>query len=225
MCYLVRIYLVVICVSIQITSFGQIPTNLLDNTSEYMLELINEIRVQHGLDTLITDTGLVKASEHHVKYMAVYYPTFKNAYSHSEVERDSSHLIKSIPDFMDRAWDYGTNLVHKGLSENAVVRDISPISWENEQKTTCTGAKPSNHDIKIAWEARNELYNSLEKESIDYKAAATYAVYEWMKSEGHRRALLRPYGVDFGGYQSVHIGSDEKYYLMAVFMVTEQIRD
>jgi uncharacterized protein YkwD len=215
-----------IITSILISTLGlsQIPENKLDNTSEYILKLINEIRIEHGLDTLITDTALIKASEHHVKYMAVYYPTFKNAYSHSEVKRDSSHLIKTIPDFVDRAWDYGANLVSKGISENAVVRNIKPITWEREQLTTCTGAKPKPEDIKKAWEARNKLYSSLTSDTIDYKAAAKYIVYEWMKSEGHRRALLRSNGVEFGAYQSVHIGSDGKPYVMGVYMVTESIK-
>lgn len=216
--------LIITSILISTLGFSQIPENKLDNTSEYILKLINEIRVDHGLDTLITDTALIKASEHHVKYMAVYYPTFENAYSHSEVKRDSSHLIKTIPDFMDRAWDYGANLLNKGLSENAVVRDIHYISWENEKKATYSGAKPNDYDIRKCWEANIKLYESLKTDTIDYKAAAEYIVYEWMKSEGHRRALLRSNGVEFGAYQSVHIGSDGKPYLMGVYMVTEAIK-
>ena len=214
----------VILIFISTLGFSQIPTNMLDNTSECILQVINEIRIENGLEAVEIDTCLNNASEHHIKYTMVYYPAVKKAYSHSEVETDSSHLIESIPDFRDRAIRYGARshgTVWNGICENVVIRKVFYNSYENAKKgALMSDPVPPIEYVDKAYTARIKLYESIKSGNIDARAAAEYIVYAWMKSPGHKAALLQKGAHYIGAFQKLYVGSVGIIYVAVVYMCT-----
>jgi hypothetical protein len=224
----------IISIFISTIGFSQIPNNKLDNTSEYLFQLINEFRSKQGLNALVLDSGLLKASIHHTNYMMVYCPSNKeDGYSHYEYLKDSSNIIESIDGVVDRANRFGANIttyketnngldISKKLAENVLVRNITS-NFDLDYRISANKAMGNSLDLvelTKSTNARNKLFESSTTDTIDYKATAEFILYEWLLSPPHRKALLDSSGTFGAVYQSVTRNINGTISVYSTFMIS-----
>lgn len=179
-----------------------IQKNLLQTTfesSEYLLQIINEYRNSKGLSSIELDTGLVNACKHHAIYMSLY-----DKAGHCQNRTDYSNIHKNITSPWERAWHF-SDLACKMVAENSM----------NDFGTINGSSYPA------------ELGKAFRKNK-DYKSAAEISLKNWIWSKGHNETLLKKRIKDednleliAGAYQYVYYSKKDKCYRIAsVFLIS-----
>jgi len=196
-----RIISIIYTLLLSITTFSQIPDNLLvsdKETSEYLLSLINEYREKNGLGQLKIDTSLTRGCIHHCDYSSLY-----DSGGHIEDKRDSSHLIENLVSPESRIKKFGAK-VGGMIAENCV--NIGPMVF-----------KDSTHqkygDIWV---------DKIKNNQIDPKIAAVCVLNYWIESPGHNKNLLKKEATFCGIYQKIYINKKGRYRIASTFLITNR---
>jgi len=214
---------------LSLSVFSQIPENKLDTTTNYLFEAINEVRKEHGLNTLSLNIGIVNACKHHATYISVYYPTYKQSASHHETLNDSAHLIKALLFPSNRLVEFG--VLNRWIAENVVVTNVHRILVLDDILDSFMKMSNINKitDINYLIENSNNLTKSMLVENNNWKytdinnlAAARLLISNWMLSPSHRREILSTEGKAGGAYQYLYIDVNNNPQLVGVYIVTSR---
>ena len=190
------------CVDSTRVDSNKIEENLLKTTfesSEYLLQIINEYRNSKGLSSIELDTGLVNACKHHAIYMSFY-----DKAGHCQYRSNYIHLQENISSSWDRAHHF-SDLACKMVAENST----------------------NAHGVHTGVAYPSELADHFQ-ENRDYKSAAEIALKNWIWSKDHNQTLLRKRIKDednleliAGAYQYVYYSKKDKCYrTAAVFLIS-----
>lgn len=182
-----------------------------DSLNVYLLETINEYRSEKGLDELLLDTGMVKACQHHSRYLSFYDTlTLKDFAQHSEVHDTYSHLQEPINRVEKRANKYAN--IGSYISENVLVReyDLNFVASSSYLEKN-PGYKEGHVKFK----------KSIELGKPDYKALAKSIVYSWKISPSHNKALLDPNGYKCGVFAYFYKSQSGAYMSASTYLVTD----
>ena len=182
-----------------------------DSTNYYLFELINEYRVENGLNSLVKDSGLLNACHHHSKHLMYMDSVALKTSQHTEFTRDSisDQLVLNHP--IDRA-KYYSNKVGNSLSENVLVRkyDLNFKAAESH-----LDQNPEYRDTYVKFK------ESLKLGKPDYRALAKSIIYSWKKSPSHNSALLEEKGYKAGLYVYFYKTDKGTYMSSSTYLVTD----
>jgi len=182
-----------------------------DSTNIYLLELINAYRVENGLNILVKDSGLVKACQHHSRYLSFYDTlTLKDFAQHSEIHDTYSHLQEPINRVEKRAHKYAN--IGSYISENVLVREYD-LNFVEASSYLEENPEYKNTYVKFK--------KSIELGEPDYKALAKSIVYSWKISPSHNKALLDPNGYKCGVFAYFYKSQSGAYMSASTYLVTD----
>lgn len=195
-----------------ISTLGLSQTIYNDSIDIYLFNLINEYRSENGLNELLLDTGMVKACQHHSRYLS-FYDTLvleNNFAHHNEVHDTYSHLQEPITEIMDRANRYAN--IGSYVTENVFVNKYNP------NFVVSSSYLDQNPEYK---DAGVKFKKSIKLGKPDYEALAKTIIYFWKKSPGHNRALLDPKGYKGGVYTYLYKSQSGEYMSASTYLVTD----
>ena len=182
-----------------------------DSINIYLFNVINEYRSEKGLNELLLDTGMVKACQHHSRYLSFYDTlTLKDFAQHNEVHNTYSHLQEPINRFEKRANKYAN--IGSYITENVCVRkyDLNFV-----ESSSYLDQNPEYKDSYVKFK------KSIELGKPDYKALAKSIVYSWKKSPSHNKALLDPNGYKCGVFTYFYKSQSGAYMSASTYLVTD----
>mgnify|MGYP005990510333 CR=1 FL=1 len=182
-----------------------------DSTNIYLFELINEYRVENGLNALVKDSGLVNACHHHSKHLMHMDSVALKTRQHTEFTKDS------IPDqpVLNRPIarvNYYSNKAGKSTSENVLVRkyDLNFKAAESH-----LDQNPEYRDSYVKFK------ESLKLGKPNYQALAKSIIYSWKISPSHNAALLEETGYKAGLYVYFYKTDQGTYMSSSTYLVTD----
>ena len=182
-----------------------------DSINIYLFDIINEYRSEKGLNELLLDTGMVKACQHHSRYLSFYDTlTLKGFAQHSEIHDTYSHLQEPINRLEERANKYAK--IGSYITENVLVREYDLNFVE------ASSYLEKNPEYK---EGYVKFKKSIESGSLDYKALAKSIVYSWKISPSHNKALLDPNGYKCGVFAYFYKSQSGAYMSASTYLVTD----
>ena len=183
-----------------------------DSTNIYLFELINEYRVENGLNALVKDSELVNACHHHSKHLMYMDSAALKTSQHTEFTKDSISDQPVLNRPIDRV-NYYSSKVGNSLSENVLIRKY------NLNFTASSSYLDQNPEYRDTYVKFKE---SLKLGKPDYRALAKSIIYSWKKSPSHNAALLEETGYKAGLY--VHFYKTDKgtYMSSSTYLVTDE---
>ena len=182
-----------------------------DSLNIYLLDMINEYRSEKGLNELLLDTGMVKACQHHSRYLSFYDTlTLKDFAQHSEVHDTYSHLQEPINRVEKRAHKYAN--IASYITENVLVREYDLNFVE---ASSYLDQNPGYKDSYVKFK------KSIELGEPDYKALAKSIIHSWKSSPSHNKALLDPNGYKCGVFAYFYKSQSGAYMSASTYLVTD----
>lgn len=114
-------------------SYSQVVS--VDSVKHYLVEIINEHRVNNGLSVLTYDSNLESSAQKHTNYMFV-----ENVLSHDELNKDNPYYVGLSP------WDRGCSdeICFKGTLQFTNNKDVAMLMF----KTWCKS--PSHYSSIVS---------------------------------------------------------------------------
>jgi len=182
-----------------------------DSLNVYLLEMINEYRSEKGLDELLLDTGMVKACQHHSRYLSFYDTlTLKGFAQHSEIHDTYSHLQEPINRVEKRANRYANTGSY--ITENVLVREYD-LNFVEASSYLDQNPEYKNSYVKFK--------KSIKLSEPNYKALAKSIIYSWKSSPSHNKALLDPSGYKCGVFAYFYKSQSGAYMSASTYLVTD----
>ena len=182
-----------------------------DSLNVYLHNMINEYRSENGLDELLLDTGLVKACQHHSRYLSFYDTlTLKGFAQHNEINISFAHLQEPINRVEKRANRYAN--VGSYISENVFVSEFNKDFAVNHFYVN------GDKDYR---DGNVEFIKSINSINPDYKSLAKYIISAWKISPSHNQALLDSRGYKSGAYAYFYRSQSGAYMTAATYLVTD----
>ena len=182
-----------------------------DSINIYLFDMINEYRSEKGLNELLLDTGMVKACQHHSRYLSFYDTlTLKDFAQHNEVHNTYSHLQEPINRVEKRAHKYAN--IGSYITENVLVRkyDLNFV-----EASSYLDQNPEYKDSYVKFK------KSIELGEPDYKALAKSIIHSWKSSPSHDKALLDPNGYKCGVFAYFYKSQSGAYMSASTYLVTD----
>jgi len=182
-----------------------------DSINIYLFDMINEYRSEKGLNELLLDTGMVKACQHHSRYLSFYDTlTLKDFAQHNEVHNTYSHLQEPINRVEKRAHKYAN--IGSYITENVLVRkyDLNFV-----EASSYLDQNPEYKDSYVKFK------KSIELGEPDYKALAKSIMHSWKSSPSHNKALLDSNGYKCGVFAYFYKSQSGAYMSASTYLVTD----